>query len=312
MSNVDISVCLATRNRASLLAQTLRCLAQQELDDTTLEVIVVDNGSSDETATVLAAARPTLPLVCLEEPVAGKNRALNRALDVAQGSLLVFTDDDVIPENHWLLELRRVADRWPNCAIIAGAIVPQFPDVAPQALRTHRIAGPAYARFQPDAAEGPIDTLPFGPNCAVRSSVMKGCRFAEHMGPRGADYPMGSETELLRRLRRLGEKVVYAPRAKVQHIIREDQLSWRWLYGRAFRLGRGDRRLGKHSRSAVRYFGAPRHLWKMAAVAGIRYLGSWWNSGISGIKRLEAGWDFHYLRGVIVESRIMARESTST
>jgi glycosyltransferase involved in cell wall biosynthesis len=131
------SVLLATRNRAGLLRATLAHLARQVTDGLRWEVVVVDNGSEDGTAAVLAEARATLPLVVVSEPRAGKNRALNRALPLARGALLVFTDDDVEPEPRWLAEHVGAARRWPSHAVFGGPIAPRMPPTAPPWLATY-------------------------------------------------------------------------------------------------------------------------------------------------------------------------------
>ena len=70
-STVDASVIFATRDRSSLLAQTLAHLRRQT-GAPRWELIVVDNGSTDETPSVLAGAAAELPLHLLHEPAAGK------------------------------------------------------------------------------------------------------------------------------------------------------------------------------------------------------------------------------------------------
>ena len=77
---LDLSVLIATRDRSKLLEATLDHLRYQDLLDIRWEVIVVDNGSVDDTPFVLTRAREQLPLVTLHEPRPGKNRALNSAL----------------------------------------------------------------------------------------------------------------------------------------------------------------------------------------------------------------------------------------
>ena len=86
MSRPAVSVVLATRNRDYVLAHTLAHLARVvSASSLELEVVVVDNGSSDSTAKVLSYFENHLPLVATFESRQGKNRALNRALALAKG-----------------------------------------------------------------------------------------------------------------------------------------------------------------------------------------------------------------------------------
>ena len=117
-----ISVVLATRNRANILDVTLGHISRQRVDDN-WEIVIADNGSSDHTPDILARWRGDLPLrgVCVEEP--GKSRALNAALQLATGDLLVFTDDDIIPRADWLQRTAAAARAWPGHSVFGGRIV---------------------------------------------------------------------------------------------------------------------------------------------------------------------------------------------
>lgn len=87
-----VSVVVPTRDRASLLAQTLRSvLAQRDVD---LEVVVVDDGSRDGTATAVAALRDDRLRYLRHEQPRGVSAARNSGVDAANGSWVAFLDDD--------------------------------------------------------------------------------------------------------------------------------------------------------------------------------------------------------------------------
>jgi hypothetical protein len=305
-----LSVLIATRDRAQLLEATLGHLRRQQLDGFDWEVVVVDNGSTDETAAVLERAAEHVPLVVLREPEAGKNRALNRALDAARGRLLVFTDDDMELAPRWLAGYCEAADRWPEYSIFCGPITPIYPDATPAWLREHPYAGPAYAKFAPPQEEGPLTsaTLPFGGNYAVRSRVMSGVRFCLKLGPKGKSFPLGDETELLRRLCAQGERVVYLPEANTGHCIQPHQITLDWLLKRAFNIGRGMARLNPNHNGA----GGAGGSWS----ARYQLTLNWARQAMSAFsgerRRFEAGAQFQYLRGRLFEQKLMAAEAKET
>ena len=71
-----------------------------------LEVLVVNNGSTDDTASVLedfAAEWPLLRIV--DDPVPGKSGVLNRTLGLVKGDVVVFTDDDVHVPRSWIVDM---------------------------------------------------------------------------------------------------------------------------------------------------------------------------------------------------------------
>lgn len=243
--NPRVSILIATRDRAGSLARTLDALAQLPRQAPSWEVLVVDNGSSDGTPEVIRAATDVLPLVHLVEPAPGKNRALNRALRQARGELLVFTDDDCVPEGGWLRELAAAADRWPSDGLFGGAVVPRFPDGTPDWLTRadFRHGRWAFSWHVPRPDQGPTSETPLGPNMMIRAATLGSQTFDPTIGPAGRDYAMGSEVELLLRLYRSGQPFIHVPEAVVHHILRPDQVHLDALLRRARRCGRGNARL---------------------------------------------------------------------
>src|SRR5262249_37984640 len=98
----DLTVIVATRDRAAHAAQILHHLASQETGGILgYEVLVVDNGSTDTTRIVVEAAQRNFPapLHYVYEGRAGKSHALNAGMARATGDILVFTDDDARPDS---------------------------------------------------------------------------------------------------------------------------------------------------------------------------------------------------------------------
>ncbi|NNF06494.1 MAG: glycosyltransferase family 2 protein, partial [Candidatus Eisenbacteria bacterium] len=92
---MDISVVTPTHNKLSLLRRTLDSLAKQETQ-AKFEVVVVDDGSTDETPQFLAEFKAPYPLkVVRVEENKGRSAARNRGLEKAEGELVVFLDDDM-------------------------------------------------------------------------------------------------------------------------------------------------------------------------------------------------------------------------
>ena len=95
MSNIAVSLVLCTRNRARQLSDCLGRIACLN-SSSAWELVIVDNGSSDETRQILFefAANVTFPVKVLYEPKPGKSRGLNKAIAASAGDIFAFIDDD--------------------------------------------------------------------------------------------------------------------------------------------------------------------------------------------------------------------------
>lgn len=243
--NIDgITVILSTYNRAAILRQTLRCFAQlQRSIDYQVDWVVVDNASSDETPEVIDEARENLSIIHLREDRPGKNHALNHALEsVTLRAIVVFTDDDVTPDEHWLESIYSSAAAYSEYMVFGGRILLAWPNgTAPPWAGSRFILEVGFAYH--DLGEGPSDYpgfhMPFGANFWVRREVFDaGFRFDPRVGPRPKNRIMGSESVFLQCLRDAGYKMLYVPTAVVLHRIEEWQAKKANVLRRAFRLGR--------------------------------------------------------------------------
>jgi GT2 family glycosyltransferase len=188
---------------------------------------------------------------------------------------VVFTDDDIIAHPDWLLELWEGAQRWPGHAVFGGRIIADWPDGAPFWGDDHPFNQSLFSLHYPTRDERPYgenDFLPYGPNLAIRKIIFdKGYRYNTEVGPDGSNtYVMGSETELLKRLKDDGYDPVFLPQALVQHQIRESQLTRTGLNRRNFRIGLSDSFSGQKNPDLL--LDAPRYLWKLIVVTWIKFL----------------------------------------
>jgi glycosyltransferase involved in cell wall biosynthesis len=106
---MDISIIISTRNRAKILSRTLDSFNTVEIPDSCkAEILVADNGSTDETAALTRGAQlKNIEVRYLYEGRKGKSNALNAALAQTRGQVILFTDDDVRPSKDWLEMMAR-------------------------------------------------------------------------------------------------------------------------------------------------------------------------------------------------------------
>jgi glycosyltransferase involved in cell wall biosynthesis len=306
-----VTVLFATRNRARLLSQVLECFCSLEKPPFGWKLVVVDNGSSDDTHKVLAQFADRLPLHAVVESRPGKNSALNAGIEFIEGDLAVFTDDDVFPRSDWLTQIRRTADVHPECTMFGGAIIPRWEEPPPTWVRWVEL-GPVFTVTDPNRGEGELHpVLVFGPNMAIRSHIFQqGIRFNPDVGPRGANYAMGSESELTSRLGRMGHKAWFVPQAIVEHFIRKSQLKTSWVLKRAFRYGRGFFRLFRmrdvDEEFVGRRMGIPKPLIHEMIDACRNLSKAAFSLRWEAVFR--ARYEINFLRGQVVEARLLIRE----
>ena len=111
-NTIDCSLVICTRNRATSLE---RCLAAVRRIRSALrwELVVVDNGSTDDTERVVEEhrARADHPVRYRREPEPGLARARNVGCRSARGEILVLTDDDCYPEPDFVDAVAATFDR---------------------------------------------------------------------------------------------------------------------------------------------------------------------------------------------------------
>lgn len=102
----SLSVVIPTKDRAAALAQTLGTLETQRVGGATVEAVVVDNGSSDDTVAQVErrAGGSSIPVRLLEQPKGGPAAARNAGVEASNGEVLLFLGDDTEPADDRLLQ----------------------------------------------------------------------------------------------------------------------------------------------------------------------------------------------------------------
>lgn len=106
---IKISVVLTTYNRAPLLPRVLNALAAQSFSKKNYELLIIDDGSTDQSGNVIVPFLKKNPhFRYFPKKHEGLSAGRNFGISHAGGELIAFTDDDVVPDSKWLEELWEV------------------------------------------------------------------------------------------------------------------------------------------------------------------------------------------------------------
>lgn len=207
-----ISVIICTRNRAALLGRALRSLAEQSLDPKQFEVVVVDDGSRDNTPGVCDAFHSELPnLICVRTDAnMGIAIARNAGLKACTGEYILFTDDDCIADRYWVERMKAGLNREP---IVAGCVASPFTNYIELC---HNIAH--FHAFMPGQKPGPKESIA-GANMGFRRSAVEELKGFRRIAHRSDDM------EIAFRARLKGYRPHFVPGAIVTHDPRRTSLA---------------------------------------------------------------------------------------
>jgi glycosyltransferase involved in cell wall biosynthesis len=209
---MKISVLICTRNRAQPLDESLRHFFMQRFaDEYEYEVVVVDNGSTDDTDRVVAgygAEHPGIVRYCRESRP-GLCYARNTAIAAAGGEIIVFTDDDVLVEKDWLNEIHREFTEDPALSLLGGRVLLAHDGLQKVSLQT---SDQRQTFIYPDPG-----SFPMGANMAFRREIFDRIgTFDVRLGS-GKFFSGADDTDFFYRALKAGYRVLYAPNVLVYH-----------------------------------------------------------------------------------------------
>jgi glycosyltransferase involved in cell wall biosynthesis len=244
-----LSVIVPTLNRAELLADCLASLTGQTLQTTGFEVIVVDNGSTDNTGLIAESFLDRLPLKYVKACEPGLHIGRHVGMREAASDLLVFCDDDIIADPSWL-ESIQTAFSDPNIVLLGGNNRPLF-EVEPPAwlARLWNMQEPARRALSHlsilDLGAGEFDIDPglvWGCNFSMRRNVLEdaGGFHPDGMPEKQIKWRGDGETAVTDFIRKSGLRARFHAGASVAHRVPADRMSMIYFKKRSYAQGISD------------------------------------------------------------------------
>jgi len=218
-----------------LLRQCLRSLIAQSAADNTFETIVVDNGSTDDTANVVHEASSQLRnLRYVPEHVRGLSHARNCGYRQAHGTYVAYLDDDAKASPEWAERIMAVFESvHPTPAVVGGPIFPWYEYPPPRWFKDE-LEIRSWGK-EAGYLEGPSAPNGFsGSNIAFRRELLVTLGgFSTGLGMVGSKIGVGEETQLCRRVFKTAPRFYYDPDLVVYHLVPRYKLKLTYAFRRA-------------------------------------------------------------------------------
>ena len=243
---IHLSVIIPTRNRSVLLDKTLQSISAQTFSADRFEVIIVDNGSTDETPAIANRYRGTLKnLKYFYEANPGLHVGRHCGLRESQGSILTYADDDIEAFPTWIEGIYE-SFLQEDVGIVGGKDVPLY-EAPPPAWVNDLWEINSYGKFMSyfsllDFGDKVMEIDPdfvFGCNFSIRKSLLTqiGGFHPDGVPDSQLKYRGDGETHVGRQVSKLGYKTMYNPKASVNHWVPKSRMNLSYIKKRAFMSG---------------------------------------------------------------------------
>lgn len=237
MSTPLISVVVCTYNRSGLLLGCLRSLSEQSVEPSLYEVLVIDNGSTDQTYTLaeeFIGRYPNFSIV--REKNQGLSHARNSGWREASGEYVAYIDDDAVAPADWVFQIKSFIGRKPHVAAFGGPYdafsLVSVPDWFP----------PDYGVLNHGEDERPIvfgKEWITGTNMIFKRNLfVELCGFDVGLGMSGDKISYGEEARFLTELHKNNIPIYYVPNVKVRHLVADYKMKLIWLLSSSYKVGR--------------------------------------------------------------------------
>ena len=243
---IKYSVIVPTLNQSAKLKQCLSHLSELSFDPNLFEVLVVDNGSTDDTKQVADSFKNEVPnLRYFFSAIPGLHTGRNLGLEKARGDFLSYIDDDSLVTEEWLKGIERAFEN-PNVALVGGPCLPKYESDPPKWLKYF------WSDCEFGKTLGYLSLLDFGDKfIAIPPGYIFGCNFnirkdvllefkgfpPDYFPRKLRKYSGRGESAVGRKISNSNRLAIYSPEAKIFHLVPNNRLTEEYFYHRTYIAG---------------------------------------------------------------------------
>lgn len=246
-SEIIISVIVCTYNRDEYIRNTLSHLVDQKnVTKDQYEVLIINNNSEDATEEICLRyiyENRLQNFKYFNEEQQGHTYARNRGIKLAKGKILAFIDDDAFVDHQYIYQLMDFFNDNPQVIAIGGKIIPIYENVEPKWMSTYLLPLVAALDMGDEIKPFKGKKFPIGANMAFRRIAFENYGlFNINLGRRGADLEGGDEKEMIYRIKKGKESIVYVPKVQVKHIIPQKRTKIEYIKKMAVGVGTSEKK----------------------------------------------------------------------
>lgn len=220
---MQISIVIVNWNARRHLCDCLSSIMKQSRSGVSLEVIVVDNASTDDSAPAVRRMFPDLKLIENTENV-GFARANNQGIQLAQGEFVLLLNPDTIVLDNSLMTLLQVMRSNPQIGIVGPRLVNQDGSIQPSVMKFPSLSTTMMGFMRRRLRGGSKILPPEGADVCYVACVSGACLMVRRVafgdvGLLDESYLMyGEDLDFCYRVSRAGWNVAYTPVASIVHL----------------------------------------------------------------------------------------------